>query len=196
MLTLFHTGVRVNELVGLQWPDIDFRNRFVVVRRQLKKDGSVGKTKQRKLRKVDISDTLIRELQTVEKQRREEYFGRGKPQEMPEWVFLSPGQRETKGKRKEGKPLDMDNWSNRVFQKACDQAKIRRRGPHHTRHTFASILLMNGESPAYVKDQLGHSSIKMTVDVYGHFIPGANRQAVNKLPSLSTPKAATKAASG
>jgi integrase len=42
----------------------------------------------------------------------------------------------------------------------------------HFRHSFASILLMNGESPAYVRDQLGHSSIKMTVDIYGHWIPG------------------------
>ncbi len=32
---------------------------------------------------------------------------------------------------------------------------------------------------------MGHSSIRMTVDVYGHLVPGANRQAVNKLPSLS-----------
>jgi integrase len=37
-----------------------------------------------------------------------------------------------------------------------------------------------------VKEQLGHSSIKMTVDIYGHWIPGANRQAVNRLPGLST----------
>jgi integrase len=65
------------------------------------------------------------------------------------------------------------------------QAQIRRRRLHNTRHSFASILLMNGESPVYVKDQLGHSSIKMTVDVCGHFIQGANRQAVNKLPSLA-----------
>ena len=36
-----------------------------------------------------------------------------------------------------------------------------------------------------MKEQLGHSSIRMTVDVYGHLVPGANRQAVNKLPSLN-----------
>ena len=48
---------------------------------------------------------------------------------------------------------------------------------------------MQGESPAFVKDELGHSSIKMTVDIYSHWIPGSNRQAVNKLPSLTTPKA-------
>jgi len=45
-------------------------------------------------------------------------------------------------------------------------------------------ILKNGESLTYVKDQLDHSSIRMTVDTYGHLVPGANRQAVNKLPSL------------
>jgi integrase len=35
-----------------------------------------------------------------------------------------------------------------------------------------------------VKNQLGHASIKMTVDVYGHLVPGSNRQAVNRLPCL------------
>ena len=55
---------------------------------------------------------------------------------------------------------------------------------HNLRHTFASLLIQNGESLAYVKEQLGHSSIKMTVDIYGHLVPGANRQAVNRLPSF------------
>jgi len=49
------------------------------------------------------------------------------------------------------------------------------------RHSFASLLLQNGESLAYVKDQMGHSSINVTVDIYGHFVPGGNRQAVDKL---------------
>jgi integrase len=61
---------------------------------------------------------------------------------------------------------------------------LRRIRFHDLRHTFASLLIQNGESLAYIKDQLGHSSIKMTVDVYGHLVPGANRAAVNRLPSL------------
>jgi integrase len=51
-------------------------------------------------------------------------------------------------------------------------------------NTFASLLIQNGESLAYVKEQLGHSSIKITMDVYGHLVPGANAAAVNRLPSL------------
>jgi integrase len=53
------------------------------------------------------------------------------------------------------------------------------------RHTFASLLIQNGESLAYVKDQLGHTSIKTTVDIHGHLVPGANRQAVSRLPSIN-----------
>ena len=49
------------------------------------------------------------------------------------------------------------------------------------RHTFASLLLTQGESLPYVRDQLGHSSIQVTVDVYGHLMPGGNRAAVDRL---------------
>ena len=42
------------------------------------------------------------------------------------------------------------------------------------------------ESPVYVEDQLGHSSIKVTVDLYGHLVPGANRSAVDRLAAQPT----------
>jgi hypothetical protein len=49
------------------------------------------------------------------------------------------------------------------------------------RHTSASLLIQQGESVAYVKEQMGHSSIQITVDVYGHLVPGGNRAAVDRL---------------
>jgi integrase len=52
---------------------------------------------------------------------------------------------------------------------------------HSFRHTFASQLLEMGESPAYVQRQLGHSSIKMTVDTYGKWLPAGNKNAVDRL---------------
>jgi hypothetical protein len=42
------------------------------------------------------------------------------------------------------------------------------------RHSYASLLIQAGASLAYVKEQMGHSSIQVTVDTYGHLIPGAN----------------------
>lgn len=66
---------------------------------------------------------------------------------------------------------------------------LKRAGLHHIRihdlrHTFASLLIQPGESLAYVKEQLGHGSIQITVDTYGQLVPGGNRQAVDKLDGL------------
>ena len=43
------------------------------------------------------------------------------------------------------------------------------------------MLIQNGESLAYVRDQRGHASVQLTVDTYGHLVPGANRQAADML---------------
>jgi integrase len=45
-------------------------------------------------------------------------------------------------------------------------------------------LIQNGEPLTYVKEQMGHSSIQVTVDVYGHLVPSANRAAVDKLDAI------------
>jgi len=68
-----------------------------------------------------------------------------------------------------------------VFYRVFEKAGLRRVRFHDLRHTYASLLIQNGESLACVRDRLGHSSIKLTVDTYGHLIPGANRQAVDRL---------------
>ena len=80
-----------------------------------------------------------------------------------------------------GKPVDAMNFLHRVWAPLLGKAGLRRIRFHDLRHTFASLLIQAGESLAYVKDQLGHSSIKITVDLYGHLVPGANRQAVDRL---------------
>jgi len=96
-----------------------------------------------------------------------------------EWIF----------RNSRGNPPDMQNFKNRVFLKLLEKAGLRRIRFHDLRHTYASLLIQNGESLVYVKEQLGHSSIKITVDVYGHLVPGSNRQAVNRLPSLKVSQA-------
>jgi len=71
-------------------------------------------------------------------------------------------------------------WQN-VWGPLHKRAKARYRKPHALRHTFASLLIQQGASLAYVRDQMGHHSIKMTVDIYGQLVPGANRAAVDRL---------------
>ncbi len=48
----------------------------------------------------------------------------------------------------------------------------------------ASLLIQHGESLAYVKEQMGHHSIQVSVDAYGRLIPGANKAAVDWLDSM------------
>ena len=52
----------------------------------------------------------------------------------------------------------------------------------------ASLLLQQGESPAYVQRQLGHASIQLTVDTYGKWLPMGNTGAVNRLDDESGSK--------
>jgi hypothetical protein len=49
-------------------------------------------------------------------------------------------------------------------------------------------LIQAGASLAYVRDQMGHSSIQVTVDIYGQFIPGANISFVDRLDAATSPR--------
>jgi integrase len=51
------------------------------------------------------------------------------------------------------------------------------RKSHGLRHTYASLILTQGANMLYVKEQLGHHSIQVTVDIYGHLVPQSIRHA-------------------
>jgi len=68
-----------------------------------------------------------------------------------------------------------------IYHRCLDKAGLRRVRFHDLRHSFASILVQQGESLAYVKEQMGHSSIQITVDLYAHMAPEGNKSAVDKL---------------
>jgi integrase len=74
----------------------------------------------------------------------------------------------------------------RAMERTCLAARLRVRHPHDLRHTYATLLLMAHISPAYVQKQLGHHSISMTVDIYGHWMPGEGRELLDK--TLRGPK--------
>lgn len=54
------------------------------------------------------------------------------------------------------------------------KAGLRKIRLHDLRHTFGSLLIQSRASVVYVKEQMGHSSIQVTVDIYGHLIPGGD----------------------
>jgi integrase len=166
-LCAFRTGMRLGELLALKWGDIDFNQKFVHVQRSYKR-GHLGKTKTGKFRRVDMSDQLVAALKRLQTRRKKEALRRGLGEPI-EIVF-----------HRDGKHLEQ-NFVNKLFKRILKKAGIRVLNFHYIRHTYASLLLSNGESPVYVKEQLGHSKIGTTVDIYGHLIPSSNREAVNRL---------------
>lgn len=174
-LCALRTGMRLGELLAVQWGDVDFHGRFVEVRRNLVA-GRITTPKNGKTRRVDMSGQLTDTLRALLIARKGEALRRGWGH-IPDWVFCNEA----------GGALNGDNLRHRAFHRVLAQAGLRKIRFHDLRHTYASLLIQNTESLAYVRDQLGHASIQLTVDTYGHLIPGANRQAVDRLDDGAAP---------
>jgi Phage integrase family len=77
------------------------------------------------------------------------------------------------------------------FQPVLSKAALRKIRLHDLRHTFGSLLIQSGASVVYVKEQMGHSSIQVTVDNYGHLIPGGDVCFVDRLDGVRAEEAET-----
>ncbi|MGN6731717.1 MAG: tyrosine-type recombinase/integrase, partial [Candidatus Binatia bacterium] len=182
-LCAVRSGLRQGELISLKGSDIDFNGRFVHVQRNLSR-GKISATKNGKDRKVDMSLQLAGVLNELLSHRRADALRKEmmKPADerrdsdaivnevTDDWLFQT----------RVGTMIDPSRL-RKLFNRLLIAAGLRRVRFHDLRHSFASLLLQNGESLAYVKEQMGHSSINVTVDIYGHLVPGGNRQAVDKL---------------
>ena len=105
---------------------------------------------------------------------------------MPTWVFCTTT----------GTMLNKGNV-RRVFVRLLKRAKLPPHfSPHSLRHTFASLLLQQGESPVYVQRQLGHASIKLTVDTYDKWLPMGTKAAVDRLDNVAAGANGRKTGSG
>jgi integrase len=173
-LTFLRTGLRVGELIALEWGDVDWNEGYIFVERSFSQ-GEIGPTKNRKNRKVDMSPTLIQVLTEHRRRMSEEALQGGRP--LPERVFTTPG-----GDLYWPQAI----WKNLV--RLTKKAGMRKLHTHIFRHTYASTHLKAGTSIAYVSRQLGHSSISITVDVYGHFVPGDLRDAAKVLDGAEKPQ--------
>jgi integrase len=178
-LMALRAGLRRGELVAVQWGDIQFGkdeedgNRFIVVQHNYVRREHTT-TKSKKSRRVDMSRELRRVLVELRDKRLLASFLKGKNDISDELVFQTP----------DGTILDPDNLYHRYFQPVLTKAGLRKIRLHDLRHTFGSLLIQKGASIVYVKEQMGHSSIQVTVDVYGHLIPGANVSFVDRLDEV------------
>ena len=80
-----------------------------------------------------------------------------------------------------GQFIDPDNLIRREFLPALDRAGLRRIRFHDLRHTYASLLISQGENIKFIQSQLGHASAKTTLDRYGHLMPNLENDAARRL---------------
>jgi integrase len=97
------------------------------------------------------------------------------------WVFPAPSD--------DSQPMNAAFLRFKIWYRLLRRAEVRSIRIHDLRHTYASLLLLAGEPMLYVKEQLGHSTVQVTVDYYGHIRPGLNRGAVNRLAEATRPGA-------
>jgi integrase len=173
ILTLARTGLRFGEGLGLQWKDIDFKGRFINIERSLSK-GRIETPKSGLARKVDMSQQLTDTLRELKHHRKIETLKRGWAR-MPEWVFVSLN----------GEPYH-ESYLRRMFYRALKTANLRKIRVHDLRHTYATLRISKGDNIADVSKQLGHHSVKFTMDVYYHWVPGGSKTEVDGLDELGS----------
>ena len=163
-LTAILTGVRAGELWGLQWDDLDWNSKQIYVRRSVWKNGFQTPKLKNSIRKIDLPDNLLYELK--------------------KWKLACPNSEyDLMFPSREGLITCHDNAIKRHFEPALRKTGLRHVTFHSLRHTNASLRIRAEQNIKYMSVQMGHSSIKITMDTYGHLFNDEvfNRQQVDLL---------------
>lgn len=154
LFTAIFTGMRQGELMALTWDSINWITKKITVDKNYT-HGRLGTPKTGKIRIIDMSDELAKVLR--------------------EWRIACPvSENKLVFPNNEGNYQSAENMMKRRFIPALNRAGIEQIRFHDLRHTYASLLLVNGVPMKYVQHQLGHSSITMTIDLYTHLLPEVN----------------------
>ena len=172
---LVRTGMRRGEALGLKWRDIDFKRKDLRIRSTLSRvNGRLTVTEPktpRSRRALAVSpavETILRRIQQDQALQRTEL---GPLWHSTGFVFTTL----------DGQPVDPRN-ALRAFRSAAKAAGLPDSTNIHTlRHTAASMMIANGTHLKVVSDVLGHASISVTADVYGHLFPTQVRDAMDAL---------------
>jgi integrase len=171
-LTAITTGLRIGELSAMKWGNLDWNQGRYFVKENLTRRGEFAKPKtESSLAPVDVTPRCLEALREHRARQAEERLKAGESYQDHDLIFATS----------KGTTLNDRNVTERVFHPALKAAGLRRIRFHDLRHTCASLLINQGESPKYVQKQMRHASIQMTFDRYGHLFPEANREAVRRL---------------
>ena len=166
--TALYSGLRRGELFALRWDDVDQGNgqdggRLHVRRSIYQGDITTPKTADSE-RVVDVPQRLLDDLAVYR-------------------VMYPPIGEGLIFRTDTGRPMDPDNWHKDRLVPILERAQLRlpKTGLHSLRHMYTSVLAALGEDVHYIADQLGHSSPRLTQDIYQHVLAGARVDAMRRL---------------
>jgi integrase len=152
----FFTGMRTGEIDGLKWQYVDFDARLILIRETIVAGEEEYTKTDASQREIQMTDAVFAALHD------QENVSRSKG----EFVFIND----------DGKPLDKNNFTRRVWQPLLRHLGLKLRRPYQTRHTAATLWLSAGENPQWIARQLGHASTEMLFRTYARFVPNNTRQ--------------------
>ena len=162
--------MRVSELLGLQWSEVDFGNNLIRVRWQLRRDEGKWVWKQpktkRSRRQIALARSTMEALRRHKEAQDVERAYLGAAWEDHELVFCT----------QRGRPLSARNTYRR-FKQLLRYGALPDVRFHDLRHTAATLLLAGKVNPKVVSEMLGHASVSITLDIYSHVIPDMQQDA-------------------
>ncbi len=161
MLAIF-SGARQGELLGLKWTDVDWFNKQIHIQRTFS-EGAWYKPKSRTSnRRIDLGPSMMNELR--------------------KWkMACPPNDNDLVFPNEPGNPINHGNLLRRHFYPALIAAECPRIRFHDLRHSYASLLIEQGENIKYIQSQLGHASPIVTLSVYAHLMKSVNQEAACRL---------------
>ena len=156
------SGAREGELFGLKWTDIDWFNGQIHIQRTFNENAWYKPKSKTSVRNIDIGPSTMATLR--------------------EWkVACPPNELDLIFPNSKGNPLNHGNMLRRHFYPALKTAELPRVRFHDLRHTYASLLIAQGENIKYIQNQLGHASPVVTLTVYAHLMKSTNQRAASRL---------------
>jgi len=166
------TGMRLGEIFGLQWPDVDLKGRAINVRSTLIEINgklSLAEPKTPKSRRrVDLPRFVVDALTKHRAKSVREGFAK------QPWVFCNST----------GGPLRRTHFHVNHFKPLLVSAELPAIRFHDLRHTSATLLLAAGVPPKVVQERLGQSQIGITLDTYSHVVPTMQLEAASRLDAM------------
>lgn len=171
---VLQTGIRVGELAGLEWTDIDLDKKVLCISRtanQIDGEWVVGTPKSKAgTREIPLTDEAVAILNEVRKKRQSLGVV---PMQYRDAVFVS----------RTGQPVDNSSY-NAALRKICGIAGIPHISMHTLRHTFATRCIEGGMQPKTLQTILGHSKIDVTMGIYVHVMEDTKNKEMENVASV------------